>query len=384
VANISKEACNEKIFFNIAEAVGNDKYIIPETSIMRLKPSEYNDIGRSIDTLRKERITTDVRSNRVSYDSTTVIERLKDAEIYHFTSKIIPSYKDLSIYYDYHRDKENLVNVHNIQEGIPEEPRGMGAFFALNCFTGNRDCIGLTGKNAGIDPSTFQVIIVDGGLSQDKAGIAKSMPSSANNNTWFSYDLDLTDSSRLEALETFVRLVELNEEQIRGILTNYGEFIEKRIFTPEEIDIKLQNFMEQQKQVVGIFYEDFKGKDLVTEKISQIKQYLDVAKAQEEARRAVVEPFFVGVDVQRTPGPKKNLFIEISPPSSGESQKNDGTAGSGKKRANSEDLSDVVEGLSAVLQEERITSQFSDGKNLLGNEHNRVDTPKKQRTSSSR
>lgn len=317
VANISKEACNEKIFFNIAQIVGNNKYIIPETNVELLQPREYDEHGRSIDTLSKERITTDVRGNRMSYDSATVIERLKDQEIYHFSSKIIPSYRDLSEYYYYH-NKENILGSRNIMAGIPQEPEGMGAFFALNCFTGNRDCIGLTGKNAGIDPNTFKIIIVDGGLSQDKAEIIKSMPSSANNHTWFSYDLDLTDSSRLEALETFVRLVELNEEQIRGILTNYGEFIKKGIFTPEEIDIKLQKFVEQQKQVVGVFYVDLKTHGLVTEKIEKIKEDLSIAKAQKEARRAMSsECFKTQTDtVKKTPLKRKNLglSIQVTPP----------------------------------------------------------------------
>lgn len=318
VDNISKEACNEKIFFNIAQAVGNNHYLIPETNIIKLKPLEYDILGRSVDILT-ERFANNVRGFQMNEGTNGILEKLKNEEMYHFTSKIIPLYKDLSVYYDYHHNKENSTNVHNIQEGIPEEPRGMGAFFALNCFTGNRDCIGQTGKNAGVDPETFQIIIVDGGLSQEKADVVKTMPSSANNKVWLDYEYDLSADARLEALETFARLVELNEEQIRNILTNGGQFTAEGVFNSEEINIKLQKFMEQQKQVVDVFYEDLKMHGLVTKKIDQIKQSLDIEKAQKEAKNVMIGSFVpqdtamevVQSPVKGTPKKRKNLGLSI-------------------------------------------------------------------------
>lgn len=45
---MSRRACDEKIFFNIAQAVGDNKYILPETDIIFMQPREYYESSCSV------------------------------------------------------------------------------------------------------------------------------------------------------------------------------------------------------------------------------------------------------------------------------------------------------------------------------------------------
>lgn len=172
---------------------------------------------------------------------------------------------------------------------LPLEPRGMGAFFALNNFMGNYDCIGGSGGNVGFDTDSNKLIIVDGGEARTTHKINKLMPSSANNKTWLSYD-ELSNEAKKEASETFVRIASLDDMEIRALVTNNEQFVDSRIFTEEEIEKKIGDFRKQQLNTVEVYYDSMvlEGCD-ITPRVETLKKEVDELLIEEKEREAELE-----------------------------------------------------------------------------------------------
>jgi hypothetical protein len=287
---MSRRACDEKIFFNIAQAVGDNKYILPETDIVFMQPSEYSESSCSV---RKSLANKfDVSNIEVSLEEssyTEVIDRINSTEIAHFRSEMIASYQDIGGFYRYHIQNSSVDMIKDKHVGsLPLEPKGMGAFFALNNFMGNYDCIGASGGNVGFDSDSHKLIIVDGGEARTTHKINKLMPSSANNKTWLSYD-DLSDEDKKEASETFVRIANIDDLEIRSLVTNNEQFVDSSIFTEEEIERKIGNFKHQQSNVVETYYDSMVKEGChINSKIITLKEEIDARLAIEQQEKNIL------------------------------------------------------------------------------------------------
>lgn len=284
---MSRRACDEKIFFNIAQAIGDNKYILPETDVIFMQPSEYSESSCSV---RRSLATKfDVEAIKFSDTEREVIEEVVDqinsTEMAHFRSEMITPYQDIGEFYRYHI--KNAVGDMRQDEhiGLPPEPKGMGAFFALNNFMGNYDCIGNSGGNVGFDQASDKLIIVDGGESRMNHKIATVMPSSANNQVWLSYE-ELSAEGKKEASETFARIANLNSLEIRALITNNEKFVDSNIFTEEEVEKKIGEFRQQQLNIVEVYYNSMVQEGCnITSKILSLKEEVD-ARFIEEKNRA--------------------------------------------------------------------------------------------------
>ncbi len=290
INEMSRRACDEKIFFNIAEAVGNNKYMLPKTDIVFINPSKYSRSSCSVyRKLAKKFHVENISSSIDESPINIVIEQINSAEIAHFVSEIITPYHDIGEFYKYHVEEAqgDMRQIEYQRPGVPGEPLGMGAFFALSCFTGNYDCIGNTGANAGVSPDTFKVIIVDGGISRmHKEVITDPMPVSSNHQQWLGY-LDLSPAAQREASETFARIANLEEPDIRDLITNNGQFTAAGVFTPSEITNRLKQFKEQQLKIVEVFYDSMLKEDYATPRIIRMKEKLDFIQAKLQSDAAM-------------------------------------------------------------------------------------------------
>ena len=286
---MSHSACEEKVFFNLAEKIGDNNYIVPRTSVVLLEPSQYSQgscsvnakLSRKLDVTRME-----LRDEEAPIDK--VLNSINNAKIVHFASELIEPYENIGEFYRYHVDNVSGDIRHTQYQSatsVPREPQGLGAFFALSCFTGNRDCIGNTGANAGIDPTTMKIIVVDGGLAQKNPDIAESIPSSSNLRTWIDYNRDLSSQAQKEAAETFAKIISLDRVQIREIVTNNELFASSGIFTSEEVEDRINQFTAQQEKLVEVFYDRMRENNCLTPKIEKIKHNLNLKNAQAQAKK---------------------------------------------------------------------------------------------------
>ncbi len=289
-AEMSRRSCDEKVFFNIAQAVGGDKCILPETDIVFMHPSRYSESACSV--RKKLASKCDVESIESSSLDKMVIDEVVDlinsTEIAHFRSEMIVPYKDVGEFYRYHvKNAEGEMRQDGNIDTLPPEPKGMGAFFAINNFMGNYDCIGSSGGNVGFDPVSNKLIIVDGGEARMTHQISSDMPSSANNQTWLSY-YDLTDEGKKEAAEVFSNIASLDDAEIRALITNNEQFVDHNIFTEEEIEKKMGEFRSKQLNIVEVYYDHMIEVGCpITPKISALKAEVD-GRADEERRKATL------------------------------------------------------------------------------------------------
>lgn len=298
--NMSRKSCEEKMFFELAQEIGADCYQLPETNIALLKPSDYESISpsivggvaaeyqeepESIDNPKNVFATLRHKIKIPPYvediNTQQALDIINSTDIVHFSSQLIDNYQDLAEFYNYHKDRE-ITRSHkkDPEAPIPIEPRGMGAFFALSCCVGNNDSIGSQGKNAGFNPATNQIIVVDGGNANYSSNmISKLIPSSDNNSSWLSFDDDLSHSAQKEACETFIRFASLKERKLYNIITNNGKTAE--ILGEDYIHKQIIKFNQQQNQVIRVFYEEMiKHGCIIPEIVIQKKVLLDFKKHQ--------------------------------------------------------------------------------------------------------
>lgn len=289
-AEMSRRSCDEKVFFNIAKAVGGDKCILPETDIIFMQPSNYSESSCSV--RKKIASKCDVAAiESTSLDKMVideVVDRINSTELAHFRSEMIVPYKDVGKFYRYHvKNAEGEMRNAERIDYLPPEPNGMGAFFAINNFMGNYDCIGVSGGNVGFDEASNKLIIVDGGEMRITHLISSTMPSSANHQTWLSYE-DLTDDGKKEAAEVFSNIASLDEQEIRALITNNEQFVDHNIFTEEEIEKKMGEFRNKQLNIVEVYYDHMVEVGCqITPKVEALKEVIDRRHAEEQRQSAI-------------------------------------------------------------------------------------------------
>lgn len=387
-AEMSRRSCDEKIFFNIAQAVGDNKYLLPDTGIVFMRPIDYSEsirsVGRSLSGKLKpsinmeippegdsckevidqiitatenmknhildelvivtvidpiianikvikdhisnksviedvfDKILTDIEGIKGRILDELVIKEVIDpiianieaikgdipektvvaevvnyinsTEIAHFRSEIITSYQDIGKFYKYNDDKAfgGDMRIDSYKAVIPPEPKGMGAFFALNNFVGNYDCIGASGENVGFDRDSNKLIIVDGGEARGSHKVSKTMMTSLNGKTWLDYN-ELSVEGRKEANETFARIANLGDLEIRALVTNNEQFMDAGVFTEEEIEKKMGEFRQQQLNIVEVYYDSMVQEGIhITPKIAALKEEVDIHLAEEQ-RKFIIE-----------------------------------------------------------------------------------------------
>lgn len=283
IHRMSVKSCEEKIFFNIAGAIGGDNFQLPETDLVRLTADNYAYLDRN-KTIANPRSWNKVFLRKFKLDGVRekdfegiwkTIENIGSTEIVHIRSKMIDSYSNLSRYYNYHEvyggaDSDKSSDSRNskksktsYEEGIFDpkeneglEPEGIGSFFALSCCMGNNDCIGVNGDNVGYNPELGKLIVIDGGnMNLSSQSIALDIPASSNHSVWFSFR-DLSEKAQKQACETFIRFASLNDDQLMSLITNHGQIHE--VLGRDYIMENLDKLKARQKEVVKVFYNEMR------------------------------------------------------------------------------------------------------------------------------
>lgn len=281
-SQMSRESCKEKAFFNIAEAIGNSKYQTPQTSIVFLKPEKYTPLSatsanrKSIAKCLKDKIKIDRHSlNTINLDST--LEQLNTLDIAHFTSKMISPYHDIGDYYNYHN---SFINGEGLRKypSLPKEPKGLGAFFALSCCMGNNDCIGAQGKNAGFNPETEHIIIIDGGNANPAPHLVNHyFPTADNNSCSLNFYEDLSIESQKEACESFIKFANLTPKELRHLITDNEKTA--TLLGEQYIAENVEKLQTQQTKIVDVFYDDMVRLGCkIPQRIFDIKEEIDSTK----------------------------------------------------------------------------------------------------------
>jgi len=259
--NMSKKSCEEKIFFNIANAIGGDAYQLPEVELVKIKPQQYKlisgvEVGsnsRSVNSTLKHKIKIGLSED---LNAEEILDKINNTPITHFASKIIPNYQDVGTYYNYHEDKAiSSSHKNNPNAAIPEEPGGLGALYALSCCLGNNDSIGANGGNVGFNPLTNKIIVVDGGNSNFNPNfISHFIPVADSNKSWLSFTDDLSVNAQKEACDTFIKFASLNSAQLRALITDNEKVTS--ILGESFINNRIEKIKSLQAKVVEEFYQD--------------------------------------------------------------------------------------------------------------------------------
>jgi hypothetical protein len=285
IKDMSRRSCEEKIFFNLAEALGSGEYVLPKTDVVLMKPKRYQESSCSIEAKLSNRFQIrDTNKLDENFSTEMIVNKINNTEIVHFTSELITSYQDIGSIYKYHIEsaKGDLRQDAYKNIEVPDEPRGMGGFFAISCVTGNYDCIGNTGGNAGISIDDYRVIIVDGGnirISPDV--IIDPMPASSDNQLWISYEC-LSATGKRDASKVFSRIINLDDSKIRKIITNDEEFRDLDVFTESEVVDLVNKFKQQQLKLVEVFYDKILEENYVTPKIQLLKDSIKYKQAEKQ------------------------------------------------------------------------------------------------------
>lgn len=257
VANLSKAACYEQLFFNLAKKIANDKLEVPQTFLTMLKPFEYDMVSGDIN-LRSVSNCLGKKFSIKNFElnKEIIIDYIKNSEIAHICSVMLENYHDLSDCFP------NLTN--NLEKGEKTIlPSGIGAFFAFNACMGNNDCIGSQGTNAGFNVESDKIILVDGGNYRfNPARIDRIISVADNNALMLSFDMDLSQEEQKNACEVFMRFASLNESELRSLITEDEKYINCNFLSEKDVKLKIAEIKLQQQRVVEVFYNDMIAHEL--------------------------------------------------------------------------------------------------------------------------